>query len=30
LRNPRFPLYAAEKLGVEIKWPLPIERGKKV
>jgi 2,4-dienoyl-CoA reductase-like NADH-dependent reductase (Old Yellow Enzyme family) len=30
LRNPRFPLYAAEKLGVEIKWPLPIERGKKL
>ena len=28
LRNPRFPLYAAEKLGVKIKWPLPIERGK--
>ena len=28
LRNPRFPLYAAQKLGVKIKWPLPIERGK--
>ena len=28
LRNPRFPLYAAEKLGVKIKWPLPIERGR--
>jgi 2,4-dienoyl-CoA reductase-like NADH-dependent reductase (Old Yellow Enzyme family) len=28
LRNPRFPLFAAEKLGVKIKWPLPIERGK--
>ena len=28
LRNPRFPLYAAEKLGVKVKWPLPIERGK--
>jgi 2,4-dienoyl-CoA reductase-like NADH-dependent reductase (Old Yellow Enzyme family) len=28
LRNPRFPLYAAEKLGVKIKWPRPIERGK--
>lgn len=28
LRNPRFPLYAAHKLGVTIKWPLPIERGK--
>jgi 2,4-dienoyl-CoA reductase-like NADH-dependent reductase (Old Yellow Enzyme family) len=30
LRNPRFPLYAAEKLGVKVKWPLPIERGKKL
>jgi 2,4-dienoyl-CoA reductase-like NADH-dependent reductase (Old Yellow Enzyme family) len=29
LRNPRFPLYAAEKLGVKIPWPLPIERGRK-
>lgn len=28
LRNPRFPLHAAEKLGVTIKWPRPIERGK--
>jgi 2,4-dienoyl-CoA reductase-like NADH-dependent reductase (Old Yellow Enzyme family) len=28
LRNPRFPLYAAQKLGVKIKWPLPIERGR--
>jgi len=28
LRNPRFPLHAAEKLGVKIKWPLPIQRGK--
>lgn len=28
LRNPRFPLHAAEKLGVKIKWPRPIERGK--
>ena len=28
LRNPRFPLHAAQKLGVKIKWPLPIERGK--
>ncbi len=28
LRNPRFPLYAAQKLGVAIKWPRPIERGK--
>ena len=30
LRNPRFPLYAAEKLGVQVKWPLPLERGKKL
>jgi 2,4-dienoyl-CoA reductase-like NADH-dependent reductase (Old Yellow Enzyme family) len=28
LRNPRFPLHAAQKLGVAIKWPRPIERGK--
>ena len=28
LRNPRFPLHAAEKLGVTIKWPPPIQRGK--
>ena len=28
LRNPRFPLHAAEKLGVKIKWPRPIERGR--
>jgi 2,4-dienoyl-CoA reductase-like NADH-dependent reductase (Old Yellow Enzyme family) len=28
LRNPRFPLHAAEKLGVKINWPLPIQRGK--
>lgn len=28
LRNPRWPLWAAEKLGVKIKWPLPLERGK--
>ena len=28
LRNPRFPLLAAQKLGVAIKWPRPIERGK--
>jgi 2,4-dienoyl-CoA reductase-like NADH-dependent reductase (Old Yellow Enzyme family) len=28
LRNPRFPFHAAQKLGVTIKWPLPIERGK--
>ena len=25
-----FPLYAAEKLGVKVQWPLPIERGKKL
>lgn len=29
LRNPRFPFYAAEKLGVKVPWPLPIERGRK-
>jgi 2,4-dienoyl-CoA reductase-like NADH-dependent reductase (Old Yellow Enzyme family) len=28
LRNPRFPLNAAHKLGVKINWPLPIERGR--
>ena len=28
LRNPRFPLHAAHTLGVAIKWPRPIERGK--
>jgi 2,4-dienoyl-CoA reductase-like NADH-dependent reductase (Old Yellow Enzyme family) len=28
LRNPRFPLHAAHTLGVKIKWPLPMERGK--
>jgi 2,4-dienoyl-CoA reductase-like NADH-dependent reductase (Old Yellow Enzyme family) len=28
LRNPRWPFFAAEKLGVKIKWPLPLERGK--
>ena len=28
LRNPRWPLFAAEKLGVKIAWPLPIERGR--
>jgi 2,4-dienoyl-CoA reductase-like NADH-dependent reductase (Old Yellow Enzyme family) len=28
LRNPRFPLHAAEKLGVTIKWPRPLERGR--
>ena len=30
LRNPRFPFYAAEKLGVKVQWPLPIERGQKL
>jgi 2,4-dienoyl-CoA reductase-like NADH-dependent reductase (Old Yellow Enzyme family) len=28
LRNPRWPFFAAEKLGVKVKWPLPLERGK--
>lgn len=28
LRNPRWPLWAAEKLGVKITWPLPLERGR--
>ena len=28
LRNPRFPFYAAEKLGVKVTWPRPLERGK--
>jgi len=28
LRNPRWPLFAAEKLGVKIDWPLPLERGR--
>ena len=28
LRNPRWPLYAAEKLGVKIEWPLQLERGR--
>ena len=30
LRNPRWPLLAAEKLGVTIKWPLPLERGRSI
>ena len=30
LRNPRWPLYAAEKLGVKIKWPHPLERAQKL
>lgn len=29
LRNPRWPLEAASKLGQEVKWPLPIVRGKR-
>ena len=28
LRNPRWPLYAARVLGVDIKWPAQIARGK--
>ncbi len=28
LRNPRWPLFAAEKLGVDVPWPLPLERGR--
>lgn len=28
LRNPRWPLHAAKVLGVDIKWPVQIERGK--
>jgi len=28
LRNPRWPLHAAAVLGQEVKWPLPIARGK--
>lgn len=28
LRNPRWPLNAAEKLGVKIAWPIQIERGR--
>ena len=28
LRNPRWPLLAASQLGVEIKWPRQLERGK--
>jgi 2,4-dienoyl-CoA reductase-like NADH-dependent reductase (Old Yellow Enzyme family) len=30
LRNPRWPLFAAEKLGVKIDWPLPLERGRTI
>jgi 2,4-dienoyl-CoA reductase-like NADH-dependent reductase (Old Yellow Enzyme family) len=28
LRNPRWPLHAAKVLGVDIKWPVQIDRGK--
>jgi 2,4-dienoyl-CoA reductase-like NADH-dependent reductase (Old Yellow Enzyme family) len=28
LRNPRWPLHSAAVLGQEVKWPLPIARGK--
>lgn len=28
LRNPRWPLQAARELGVDIQWPVQIERGK--
>ena len=28
LRNPRWPLHAAQVLGVDIKWPIQIDRGK--
>lgn len=28
LRNPRWALQAAEKLGVRIEWPLPLDRGR--
>lgn len=30
LRNPRWPLFAAEKLGVKIPWPAPLERGRTI
>jgi 2,4-dienoyl-CoA reductase-like NADH-dependent reductase (Old Yellow Enzyme family) len=30
LRNPRWPLYAAEKLGVKIEWPEQLERGRTI
>ena len=29
IRNPRWPLHAAEALGVDIDWPLPMVRGKR-
>ena len=28
LRNPRWPLQAATELGVDVKWPLQLERGR--
>jgi NADPH2 dehydrogenase len=28
LRNPRWPLYAAEQLNVDTFWPVQIKRGK--
>ena len=28
LRDPRWPLHAARELGVDISWPLQLERGK--
>ena len=28
LRNPRWPLQAATELGVDVKWPVQLERGK--
>ena len=28
LRNPRWPLHAAEELGEVIAWPLPYERAR--
>ena len=30
LRNPRWPLFAAEKLGVKISWPIQLERGRTI
>lgn len=30
LRNPHWALTASEKLGIKIKWPLPIERGRTI
>jgi hypothetical protein len=28
LRNPRWALAAAQTLGVDLTWPLPLQRGK--